>query len=162
MVRYWILSMVESNYFIAKEHGLIGVSPVARKVIQQMSTGDMIVFYISKKHAGASRTDPTERVRQFRGIAQVTGNAFESRDVIWPARDVEIFPHRRRVEFLSDMSTDFKPLIERLSFVTNTLLWALPLQKGYVEVTRNDFELIQDAMKATPPAPMRSRTFRKS
>jgi hypothetical protein len=32
-------------------------------------------------------------------------------------------------------------------FVTNTTFWALPLRKGYVEITLNDFETIHKAMK---------------
>jgi hypothetical protein len=31
--------------------------------------------------------------------------------------------------------------------VTNTTFWAFPLRKGYVEITLNDFETIQKAMK---------------
>jgi hypothetical protein len=39
-------------------------------------------------------------------------------------------------------------LIDKLSFVTNTMYWALPLRKGYVEITPKDFETIQAAMEA--------------
>jgi hypothetical protein len=51
------------------------------------------------------------------------------------------------VEFVSDAQAEARPLIEQLSFVTNTTLWALPFQKGYVEITPKDFETIQGAMK---------------
>ena len=54
----------------------------------------------------------------------------------------------RAVEFLADGRAEVRPLIEKLSFVTNTLYWALPLRKGYVEITLKDFETIQAAMTA--------------
>jgi hypothetical protein len=95
MPLYWILSMTEDNYLIAKERRLIGMSRVARRAIQQMSIGDMITFYLSRKKVDSSRSDPAERVQQFRGIARVSGEAFESDEVIWPARGSENFPHRR-------------------------------------------------------------------
>jgi hypothetical protein len=57
----------------------------------------------------------------------VSGEPFESNDVIWHVRDSELFPYRRAVEFLSDAKADVRPLIEKFSFVTNTLYWALPL-----------------------------------
>jgi hypothetical protein len=46
-----------------------------------------------------------------------------------------------------------KESIEKLSFVMNTLFWALPLRQGYVEVTPKDFEMIQEAMQAQRVGP---------
>jgi len=34
------------------------------------------------------------------------------------------------------------------TFVTNTAFWALPFQKGYVEITQRDFQTLQEAMRA--------------
>ena len=146
MPRYWILAMTEDNYLFTKQHSLIGMSRIARRAIQQMSIGDMITFYLSRKKVDSPRNNPAERVQQFRGIARVSGEAFESDDVVWPARGGEIFPHRRSVEFISDARAEAKLLIEKLSFVTSTLAWATPLQKGFVEITVKDFETIEEAM----------------
>ena len=148
MPRYWILCMSEDNCLIAKQQGLIGVSEQAKAAIHKIATEDMITFYISRKRVSSPPNDPAQRVQQFRGIARVSGEAFESNDLIWHVRESEIFPYRRRVEFLSDERVKARPLIEKLSFVTNTMYWALPLRKGYVEITRKDFEMIQGAMKA--------------
>jgi hypothetical protein len=111
MPRYWILSMTEDNYLITKEHRLIGMSKVARRAIQQMSIGDMITFYLSRKKVDSSRNNPAERIQQFRSIARISGEAFESDEVIWPARGGEIFPHRRSVEFISDARAEAKLLM---------------------------------------------------
>jgi predicted RNA-binding protein len=148
MPRYWILCMSEDNYDIARQHGLIGMSERAGKAMQHIGLGDMIMFYINRKTVDSAPNDPAVKVQQFRGIARVSGEAFESDDVIWHVRDSEIFPYRRAVEFLSDAKADVRPLIEQLSFVTNTMYWALPLRKGYVEITPKDFEIIQAAMEA--------------
>jgi predicted RNA-binding protein len=147
MPRSWILCMSEDNYMIAMKQGLIGMSERTRKAIHQIGIGDMIVFYITRQRVDSPPNDLAQKVQQFRGIARVTAEAFESNDLIWHIRDDEIFPHRRRVEFLSDSSTEVKPLIEQLSFVTNTTYWALPLRKGYGEITQKDLGTIQGAMK---------------
>jgi predicted RNA-binding protein len=148
MPRYWMLCMSEDNYEIAKQHGLIGMSERAGKAIHHIGVGDMITLYINRKTVDSAPNDPAAKVQQFRGIARVSGEAFESDDVIWHVRDSEIFPYRRAVEFLSDAKADVRPLIEKLSFVTNTMYWALPLRKGYVEITPKDLETIQATMEA--------------
>jgi predicted RNA-binding protein len=148
MPSYWILCMSEDNYEVAKQHGLIGMSERAGKAIHHIGIGDMITFYVNRKTVDSLPNDPAAKVQEFRGIARVSGDAFESDDVIWHVRDSEIFPYRRAVEFLADANADVRPLIEKLSFVTNTMYWALPLRKGYVEITAKDFTTIQEAMEA--------------
>jgi predicted RNA-binding protein len=146
MPRYWILCMSEDNYEIARRRGLIGLAERHKVAMQKLAIGDMITFYISKKKVDSLPNDPADKVQQFRGLARVTGVAFESNDLIWHVREGEIFPHRRYVEFLADSRAETRPLIERLSFVTNTLYWALPFRKGYVEVTQKDFDTIHEAL----------------
>lgn len=144
---YWILCMSEDNYEIAKRQGLIGMAERQRRAIQKIATGDMLTFYIGKKTVDFPPNDPAHKVQQFRGIARVTGEAFESNELIWHIREGEIFPHRRQVEFLADGSAGARPLIDKLSFVTSTTYWALPFQKGYVEISSKDFATIQAALE---------------
>jgi predicted RNA-binding protein len=146
MPRYWILCMSEDNYEIARTQGLIGLAEQHKIAMQKLAIGDMMGFHISKKKVDSPPNDPAHKVQQFRGIARVTSDAFESNDLIWHVRDGEIFPHRRKIEFLADGSAEARPLIERLSFVTNMTFWTLPFRKGYVDVPQQDFETIHEAM----------------
>jgi hypothetical protein len=68
--------MVEENYLIAKERGLIGMSRGARRVGQQISIGDLLIFYISKKRIDSPSSDLRQKVQRFRGVARVSGDAF--------------------------------------------------------------------------------------
>jgi predicted RNA-binding protein len=142
--------MSEDNYEIAKTQGLIGMAERQRRAIQKIAPEDMLTFYISKKTVDSPPNDSAHKVQRFRGTARVTGDAFASNELIWHIREGEIFPHRRQIEFLSDASAEVRPLIDKLSFVTNTVYWALPFQKGYVEITQKDFERIHQAMKVRP------------
>jgi EVE domain len=146
MPRYWILSMSEDNYLIAREHGIIGITEHGKRVIYHMALDDMITFYIPRKRVDSRPNDPTQHVRQLRGVAKVSWEAFETDEAIWHTRESEVFPHRRRVEFLSDATADGPSVLKGLSYVTNTAYWALPLRNGYVEITRTDFDKIQDAL----------------
>jgi predicted RNA-binding protein len=146
MPRHWILCMSEDNYEVARQQGLIGMAERQRRVIQKIAIGDILTFYISKKTVDSPPNDPAHKVQQFRGTARVTSEPFESNELIWHIREGEIFPHRRQVEFFADASAEAKPLINQLSFVTNTSYWALPFQKGYVEISATDFATIQAAI----------------
>jgi hypothetical protein len=124
------------------------MSERAGKATHRIGIGDTMTFYINRKAVDSPPNDPAAKVQQFRGIARVSGDAFESDDVIWHVRDSDIFPYRRAVEFLADATADVRPLIEKLSFVTNTTYWAFPFRKGYVEITPHDVETLQAAMAA--------------
>jgi predicted RNA-binding protein len=140
--------MSEDNYEIPRKHGLIGMSERAGKAMQHIDIGDMITFYINRKTVDAPPNDTAAKVQRFRDLARVSGEPFESNDEIWHVRASELFPYRRAVEFLADARAEVRPLIGKLSFVTNTMYWALPLRKGYVEITPRDFATIQEAMEA--------------
>jgi hypothetical protein len=91
-------SQLSSNYMIARQHGLIGVSEQAKVVIHKIATGDIITFYLSRKKVDSPPNDLSQRVRQFRGIARVTGEPFESDNPIWQVRGTEIFiPKKYRI-----------------------------------------------------------------
>jgi predicted RNA-binding protein len=111
--------MSEENYMIARTQGLIGLAERHKTAMQKLAIGNMMTFYISKKKVDSPPNDPPDKVQQFRGMARVTGDRFESNDLIWHVREEEIFPHRRKVEFLADGCAEARPLIARLSFVTN-------------------------------------------
>jgi predicted RNA-binding protein len=147
MSKYWIFSMVEENYLIAMRLGLIGLSNRAKRVIEQIAIDDMATFYIGKKKMDSPLNDLTQRVQQYRGIARVSSAPFESNEIVWPVSGAKIFPYRVKVQFLSDLKVDAKPLAEKLSFTRNMLYWALPFQKGYEEILSKDFEVIRAAME---------------
>jgi hypothetical protein len=84
--------MSEDNYEVAKHQGLIGMAERQRRAIQKLTTGDLRTFYISKKSVDSPPNDPAHKVQEFRGIARVTGDAFESDALIWHVREGGDFP----------------------------------------------------------------------
>ncbi|MBC8234780.1 EVE domain-containing protein [bacterium] len=144
MPKYWIICISEDNFEISKQHNLIGMSKTKKNDLDEMQVGDIVVFYIAKKTVDSSSSNPDSRVQAFKGIAEITSETISSDELIWKPRGNEIFPHRKQVKFLeTDLNVPIRPLIEKLSFVTNTIWWALPLRRGYVEIKESDLELIK-------------------
>ena len=144
MPRYWIICMSEDNFEISKQHNLIGMRESMKRDLDKMQVGDIVVFYVPKKTIDSYSNYPTTKVQAFKGIAEITSETFSNDEPIWKPQGNEIFPQRKKVKFLeTDLNVPIRPLIEQLSFVTNTAWWALPLRRGYVEIKESDLELIK-------------------
>lgn len=144
MPKYWIICMSEDNFEISKQHNLIGMRESKKIDLDKMQVGDEVVFYVPKKTIDSSSSDPANKIQAFKGIAEITSETFSSDESIWKPLGNDIFPHRKKVKFLeTDLNVPIRPLIEKLSFVTNTAWWALPLRRGYVEIEESDLELIK-------------------
>ena len=144
MTNYWILCVSQDNLEISIKHQMIAMGEYRKKVIERMEIGDVIVFYVAKKKIDSPKNDRTQAVRCFRGIAKIAGPALESNDVIWRTKSIEIFPYRRKVEFLdTSLNVPIKPLISKLSFIKNPAYWGIAFQRGYTKIKEQDVELIK-------------------
>ena len=50
------------------------------------------------------------------------------------------------MQFLEITDAPIRPMIEHLSFILDPKRWGYPFQRGHLEMTRTDFELIATAM----------------
>jgi hypothetical protein len=55
-------------------------------------------------------------------------------------------PRRRRGKFRRAVETDVRPLIERLSFITNKSRWSAAFRFGFLEIGEPDFRAIARCM----------------
>jgi len=141
--------MSEDNFEISKQHNLIAMRESKKTDIDKMKVGDVVVFYIPKKAIDSSSSNEASKIQTFQGIAKITSETFSSDEPIWRTLDNDTFPHRKKIEFIDTaLNTPIRPLIERLSFVTNTAWWALPLRRGYVEINRTDLDVIRESASA--------------
>jgi hypothetical protein len=59
-------------------------------------------------------------------------------------------PWRRDVEYYEDVrEAGIKPLIERLDFIKDKKNWGMSLRFGFLKIGDGDWEVIQEAMRAT-------------
>lgn len=81
----WVLTGSFENFRATRDHGfrVIGMKERRRRLAEQVSTGDIIVFYVTG-------------VQAFGGTVRVTGDMYEHRSKIWPGKpkDPDSYPWR--------------------------------------------------------------------
>ena len=148
MARYWVFSVTMESYEISVRESLVAVGKRFKKLLDQVEIGDLITFYISKNSYREDAPDGDKKVQAFCGAAEVTGPIEESNKVIWPPKNGDTFPWRRKILFqISEGKVPVRSLFGQLSFITNTLTWGLAFQGACREITEDDFNLIRKELK---------------
>ena len=149
MPRYWVLTMTEANAAIALRERTIGFGERSRSLCAKLTEGDLATFYLTR----ASSEEKAAPVQAFMGLVRVVGPMFESNDLLWPPRESEIFPWRRKIEVvLSKGRLPIRPLIGKLELITNDVYWALPLSNAARELSKHDFDLVRAGLEAAGAA----------
>ena len=102
--------------------------------------GDRLVFY-----------SPRTAMRSGAPLQQFTAIGTVADDEPYQETMREDFqPWRRRVDFAEIEPADIRPLLGRLSFVTDEQRWGLPFRRGLFPISVADYQLIADACRARP------------
>jgi predicted RNA-binding protein len=136
--------MPQDNFEICVRKNLLGISGGRNKKLQDyLQVGDRLAFYLTREAVDTS----SAKVQALRGLAEVVGAAYMDDKAIWNPVNGEIFPYRVPLKFMdSKAQTPFRPLIPKLSFIENEFNWGLPMQKGYVRLTAEDWDVITTAL----------------
>jgi predicted RNA-binding protein len=135
-----------TRYFIgvvSKEHVLIGVKESIAQIghgkksgLARMHKGDWLIYYSPKV---ALNSD--EKLQAFTAIGQMVDD-----DIYQVEMSPTFKPFRRKVAYSPSHDIPIAPLIEKLSFITNKSRWGYVFRYGLVEIPKEDFELIKNAM----------------
>ena len=138
-----IICQTEENYLLSIQHRVIGFRYSLERDTQLFSVGDRIIFYISRR----SLENPGDPVQAFRGKARIAGDRYFSDKELWKPNRGDIFPYRFPIDSIQDTNlVAIRPLIEKLRFITDFSYWALPLQRGYVRLSQEDWAVITSLM----------------
>jgi len=136
-VRYWVGVVAGDHVDFAKMHCLCAFSKGTRAAIEKLSEGDRFVFYSPK--SGFMEGDPIQCFTALGTVIDAT--PFETDwagHQIWAGRAA-----------YADMAwVSVRPLLEPLSFVTNPAKWGMAFRRGQFEISEDDFDLIETAMKS--------------
>jgi EVE domain len=134
--RCWVNTVSLDHVRRAVEGGFTQADHGARTRLTRLRPGDGLVFYSPRTafHDG-------EPLQQFTALGLVAGA--EPYQVEMAA---DFRPWRVAVDFLTSEPTAARPLVGRLSFVTDPGRWGLPFRRGLFEVPRSDFVTIAAAM----------------
>ena len=137
MSKYFLISASKDHVLTAVKAGIAQAGHGRKDYISRLSKGDWIVYYSSKE-----TFENGKLLQRFTALGKVIDN--EPCQV----EDGENFkPFRRKVKFNNSHEADIHPLLENLSFIKNKKKWGFYLISGFREILKDDFEIIQKAMK---------------
>lgn len=134
--RFWINTVTLDHVEAAIEGGFTQADHGANTRLQRPRAGDEMIFY-------SPRTDLSggKPVRQFTAWATITG------DKAYQAHISDDFhPWRLAAAFHPCQRVDAKPLVDKLSFITDPAHWGLPFRRGLFQIPRQDFQTITALM----------------
>jgi hypothetical protein len=136
--RFWINTVSLDHVQAAAEGGFTQADHGAKTRLGRPQPGDEMVFYSPRTSRQGGRP-----VRQFTALATITG-AEPYQAVV----SDEFRPWRLAATFRPCTPVDAKPLVERLSFITDTAHWGLPFRRGLFRIPGDDFSTIAARMGA--------------
>lgn len=110
--------------------------------LRRMKKGDWIIYYSPKEKF----TEATP-CQAFTAIGQVVDDTVYSVEM-----HPGFVPWRRNIRFLACRPAAIRPLLDELSFITDTRHWGQAFRYGHLEIPRADFELIARHMLDSLPA----------
>jgi len=106
--------------------------------LRRLRPGDGLVFYSPRT---AMRSG--QPVQRFTALGTVTGT-----EPYQVEMTPDFHPWRLAVDFHAIGDAQARPLVGRLSFVTDPARWGLPFRRGLFEIPADDFAVIEQAMRA--------------
>jgi hypothetical protein len=139
--RYWVGVASKDHVARGVAGGFCQLGHGKSAPLKRMAAGNWIAYYSSK-----ISLEGGEPCQEFTALGKIVGDevyAFE----MAPG----FVPFRRNVKFEKAKAVSILPMIERLSFIKDPKRWGYPFRFGHFEMSREDFELIAQAMLARVP-----------
>lgn len=136
-VRYWIGVVSGDHVDHAVETGICAFSKGAKSALVKLNEGDRFAFYSPK--TGFMSGDPVQCFTALGTVIDPT--PFQA---TWEG--VEFWA--ARAAYASVTPASVRPLLDRLSFVTNKDKWGMAFRRGQFEVNAADFAAIETALKS--------------
>jgi len=139
---YWLCILNRENFESVKKNKVWGVSERHKNQIHRTKVGDKLAFYLISEVKGKERLEPA-----IGGIAEVASEVFVNKRKIFPSAKIEgeVYPYRIKIKNLEVFKPEkpFKPLIEKLNFITNKKKYSGHLiGRAMRAIPREDFELL--------------------
>jgi len=133
---YWIGVVSRAHVQIGVQGGFIQLNHGKRAPLQKLRAGDGLVIY-------SPRTDYPDGtpLQAFTALGVVTTG-----EIYQVEMNPDFKPYRVDMKFLECQEAPIRPLIEKLSFITNKTRWGAAFRFGQLKVPADDFALIAAAM----------------
>lgn len=140
-IRFWLAVAHRDHVRRAVEHGVAQLNFGRRDGLVGMRESDGVAFYSARE---VPEGDP---VRSFTAVGRVADDDLYRVGAV----DSDWRPWRRRVDYRLDVAdAPIRPLLHVLEFTRHSNDWGLQLRAGFLELSRHDFEVIEQAMRVEP------------
>ena len=140
-IRFWLAVAHRDHVRRAVEAGVAQLGFGRREGLETMRESDGIAFYSARDVPDG---DP---VRAFTAVGRVADDdvyRVGGADSGWR-------PWRRRVDYRLDVAdAPIRPLLHVLEFTRHSYDWGLQLRPGFLELSRHDFDVVEQAMRIQP------------
>jgi predicted RNA-binding protein len=137
-MKYWINVVSRDHVMRGVEGGFTQANHGKPHMLKKLEKSDWIVFYSPK--TAFEGGDP---LQAFTAVGQVKDSELYQVEM-----SPGFVPWRRNVEFVKCTDAPIKPLIEKLTFITDPKHWGYMFRFGVFEINIQDFELIKESMSA--------------
>ncbi|RUR03594.1 EVE domain-containing protein [Labedella endophytica] len=140
-IRYWLAVAHRDHVRRAVQLGVAQLNYGRREGLEGMRESDGVAFY------SARDVPDGNPVRSFTAVGRVADDDVYRVD----GGDSGWRPWRRRVDFRLDVAdAPIRPLLHVLELTRHSYDWGLQLRPGFLELSRHDFEVVEQAMRVQP------------
>lgn len=139
---HWIGVVSRSHVQVGVAGGFIQLGHGKKAPLQRMRAGDGLIMYSPRTSYPGG-----ESLQSFTAIGSIVSGEIYQVDM-----SAEFKPYRVNVHFFTCREAPIKPLLAKLSFITNKTHWGAAFRFGQVKIPAADFDLIADAMGCSSPA----------
>ena len=133
---YWIIVASRDHVQAGVRDGFAQANHGKSSPLKRLHAGDGIVYYSSKETYGEEA-----KCQKFTAIGTVKDD-----DVYVGEMGNDFHPARRNIDFQKSEDVSILPLIEKLTFIQDKKHWGVPFRFGFLQIPREDFELIAAQM----------------
>lgn len=138
---YWVGVASRNHVVQGATSGMFGIGHGKRQPLEQMAAGDKIVFYAPK--IDHTKTGKANVFQKFKGFGTVLDEPIFTIDIAGTCA------FRRKIQFEGiEQEAPIQPMIEQLDFIPNKAKWGFPFLRGYVAISKKDWELIMHHLAA--------------
>ena len=137
-MKYWIIAASKDHVMKGVKGSFCQANHGKASSLKRMNKDDMVLFYSSK-----ISSEGNEKLQAFTAVGKVKDDELFQFDV-----GNGFVPFRRRIEFMKCKVVSILPLIEKLNFIKDKKHWGYPFRFGFLEIPKEDFELLSVMMLA--------------
>ncbi|RTL54951.1 MAG: EVE domain-containing protein [Rhodocyclaceae bacterium] len=142
--RYWIGVACREHVLRGLAGGFCQLCHGKAQRLRRMAQGDWIAYYSPRQTMDAA----SPACQAFTALGRLKdGNVYSF------AMSADFIPFRRDVEFLPAREAPIRPLVAQLDFIRDKQRWGYAFRYGHLEVSRQDFATIAQAMGHVLPPP---------